>query len=112
MGGDDLPKFFGKEPALADLQESVMKEDKVLVGCYRNWSTKTPSEKAKAYQEEAGADYAEVRAELQAIAGYARRDSPAKIKATKEQQMVYELQGIFCKGRYRSWKPSSGRHSA
>jgi hypothetical protein len=89
-----------------------MEKRKVLVGCYRDWSTKTLSEKVKAYHEEAGADYLEVKAVLKALAGYAGRDSPANTKAAKERQMVRELQSIFCKGRYRFWKPSSGKHSA
>jgi hypothetical protein len=88
-----------------------MEKVKVLVGCYRNWSAKTPSEKAKTYQEEAGDDYFEVKTELEAIAGHVRH-SPAGIEATQEQQMVRELQSVLCKGRYRSWKPSPGRRGA
>jgi hypothetical protein len=87
-----------------------MKETKVLVGCYRDWSTKTLSEKVTAYQEEAGADYSEVKAELESIAGYAC--SPIKNKATKEKEMIRDLQSVLCKGRYSSWKPSPGRRGA
>jgi hypothetical protein len=87
-----------------------MEKVKILVGCCRDWSTKTPSEKAKAYQEEAGNDYAEVKAELEAIAGYARRGSRPKIEATEEQKMIHELQSVFCKGRYRSWRFSQTKH--
>jgi hypothetical protein len=82
-----------------------MEKVKVLVGCYRNWSTKTPSEKAKAYQEEAGNDYFKIKAELKAIAGHPRRISPTKVNTEQEQQMVRELQGVFCTSRYRSWRP-------
>jgi hypothetical protein len=71
-------------------------ETKILVGCYRNWSTKTSAQKVQAYRKEAGEDYLEVKAE----------DVP---KATiTNEQMIRELQSIFCKGRYRSWSPSSG----
>jgi hypothetical protein len=89
-----------------------MKKFKVLVGCYRDWSTKTLSEKARAYQEEAGDSYAEVKAELEAIAGYVERGSPTKIKVTREQKMVRELQGALCRGRYRSWRLSPEGYSA
>jgi hypothetical protein len=88
-----------------------MGKDKVLVGYYGDWSRKTSSEKAKAYQEEAGNDYAEVKAELEAIAGHTRLGPRPEIEVTKEQQMIRDLQSIFCTGRYRSWACSVGKRS-
>jgi len=82
-----------------------MEERQILVGSFRNWSEKKPTERVKTYREEVGDAYLEVKAELEALAGTERQVSPKKIKATQEQQMVRELQGIFCGGRYRSWKP-------
>jgi hypothetical protein len=87
-----------------------MEKVKVLVGYYRDWSIKRPSEKAKAYQEEAGDDYAEVKAELEDIAGHIRWGPCPEIEATKERQMIRELQSVFCTGRYRSWRPSRITH--
>jgi hypothetical protein len=81
---------------------------KVLVGCYRNWSTKTSTQKVQTYREEAGEDYLEVKAELERLVPFQRRQGVPKATITREQQMIRELQGIFCKGRYRSWRPSSG----
>ena len=75
---------------------------KVLVGFYGGLSAKTPGERAKAYQEEAGDDFLEVKAELEACAGFIRRNR--RHKATEEEQMVRDLQGIFCKDPYRSWR--------
>jgi hypothetical protein len=86
-----------------------MEKSKILVGCYRDWSKKTPSEKAKAHQEEDGADYFEVKAELEALAGHVKRASSPKITITKEQQMVRDLQSAFCNDRYRSWRFSEGK---
>jgi hypothetical protein len=80
-----------------------MEKVKILVGDYRGWSSKTPSEKAKANQEEVGDDYTEVKAELEAIAGCVRRGSRPKNEATEEQKMIRDLQSVFCTGRYRSW---------
>jgi hypothetical protein len=51
----------------------------------------------------AGDDCAEVKAELGAITGYARRVSRPKNKITEEQKMIRDLQSVFCTGRYRSW---------
>jgi hypothetical protein len=30
-------------------------------------------------------------------------------RAAKEQQMIRDLQSIFCKGRYRTWRPVKKR---
>jgi hypothetical protein len=87
-----------------------MEKVKILVGYYRDWSIKRLSEKVKAYQEEVGDDYAEVKAELEAIAGHTRQDPNPKIEATDEQQMIRDLQSVFCTGRYRSWRPSHVTH--
>jgi ethanolamine utilization microcompartment shell protein EutL len=51
----------------------------------------------------AGDDCAEVKAELEAIAGYARRGSRPKNETTEEQKMIRDLQSVFCTGQYRSW---------
>jgi hypothetical protein len=80
---------------------------KILAGCYRNWSTKTIAQKTQAYQEEAGDDYFEVKAELIWLAGFKKHRSPSKRSSQKEDEMVRDLQSIFCKSRYRSWKPAS-----
>jgi hypothetical protein len=82
-------------------------ETGIMAGCYRNWSTKTSAQKAQAYREELGEDYLEVKAELKHLAFRRRRDLP-KAATTREQQMIRELQNVFCKGRYRSWRTSSG----
>jgi hypothetical protein len=83
-----------------------MEERQVLVGSFRSWSGKKPSERAKTYREEVGAAYLEVKAELETLAGPKKRVSPPKKKVvTQEQQMVRELQHVFCGGRYRSWRP-------
>jgi hypothetical protein len=79
-----------------------------LVGCYRNRSTKTAAQKAQVYREEAWEDYPEVKAELERLAGFQRRQDVPKATITKEQRIIRELQCVFCKGRYRSWNPSSG----
>jgi hypothetical protein len=79
-----------------------MKENKIWVGYYRGWSTKTAKEKTQAYkeeEEEEGDDYRE-----------GKKTKPKtivrlKLKITPEQ-MVRELQGVFCTGRYRLWMPS------
>jgi hypothetical protein len=81
-------------------------ETKILVGCYRNWSTKTAAQKAQAYREEAWEDYLEVKAELERLATCQKRQDISKVTLTKEQQMIREFRSIFCKGRYRSWRPS------
>jgi hypothetical protein len=83
-------------------------ETKILVGCYRNWSTKTSDEKAQAYREEAGEDYLKVKAELERLGAFPRWQDVPKTTITREQRMIRELQSIFCKGRYRSWRSSSG----
>jgi hypothetical protein len=82
-------------------------ETKILVGCYRNRSAKTSAQKAQAYREEAEEDYLEVKAELERLAACQKRQDISKVTLTKEQQMIRELRSIFCKGRYRSWRPSS-----
>jgi hypothetical protein len=82
-----------------------MKERQILVGSFRNWFEKEPTERAKTYREEVGDAYLEVKAELEAFARTERRVSPKKIEATQKQQMVRDLQSVFCGGRYRSWKP-------
>jgi hypothetical protein len=76
-----------------------------LVGSFRDWSEKKLAERAKTYREEVGDAYLEVKAELEALARAARRVSPQTIEVPQEQQMVRDLQSIFCGGRYRSWKP-------
>jgi hypothetical protein len=78
-------------------------ETKILVGCYRNWSTKTSAQKAQAFREEVGEDYLKVKAELERLAAFQMRKNVPKATTTREQQMIRELQSIFCKGRYRSW---------
>jgi molecular chaperone GrpE (heat shock protein) len=83
-------------------------ETKTLVGCYRNRSTKTSAQKAQAYREEAWEDYLEVKAELERLVTFQRRQDVPKAAITGEQRTIRELQSIFCKGRYRSWRPSSG----
>jgi hypothetical protein len=83
-----------------------MEERQILVGSFRSWSGKKPSERAKTYREEVGTAYIEVKAELETFAGAKRRVSPPKKKAaTQEQQMARDLQWVFCGGRYRSWRP-------
>jgi hypothetical protein len=82
-----------------------MEERQILAGSFRNWSEKKPTERAKTYREEIGDIYFEVKAELKAIAGTKRRVSPKQITATRKQQMVRDLQSVFCAGRYHSWKP-------
>jgi hypothetical protein len=82
-----------------------MEERQILVGSFRSWSEKKSIERAKTYREEVGDAYLEVKAELKALAGTERRVSPKRITATQEQQMVRDLQSVFCGGRYRSWKP-------
>jgi hypothetical protein len=90
-------------------KESVMKaETGIMAGCYRNWSTKTSAQKAEAYREEAGAVYLEVMAELERLGVFPRQRDVPKAPVSREQQMIRELQSIFCKSRYRSWGPSSG----
>jgi hypothetical protein len=84
-------------------------ETKILVDCYRNWSTKTSVQKEQAYREEVGEeDYLEVKAELERLVPFQRRQDVPKAAITREQRMIRELQSIFCKGHYRSWIPSSG----
>jgi hypothetical protein len=86
-------------------------ETKILVGCYRDRATKTSDQKAQAYREEAGEDYLAVKAELAKLerpVTFQRRQDIPKATITREQQMIRELQSIFYKGRYRSWRPSSG----
>jgi hypothetical protein len=61
------------------------KEETILVGDYRNLPEKKPSWLGNAQQKGARDDYIERR---------------------REQEMVRDLQGIFCTGRYRSWRPS------
>ncbi|MDR0583263.1 MAG: hypothetical protein LBG57_02795 [Treponema sp.] len=79
-------------------------ETKILVGCYRNWSTKTPAQKAQAYREEDEEGYLEVKAELERSFSIQRRKNVPKATITREQQMIRELQSIFCKDRYRLWR--------
>jgi hypothetical protein len=83
-------------------------ETKVLAGCYCNRSTKTAEQKAQAYREEAGEDYLKVKAELERLIPFQRRQDAPKAAITKEQRMIRELQCVFCKGRYRSWRPALG----
>jgi hypothetical protein len=85
---------------------------KILAGCYRNWSTKTIAQKTQAYQEEAGDDYSEVKAELKRLAGFEKCHSPSKSSGQKDREIVRDLQSIFCKGRYRSWKPVPKKNRA
>ena len=80
-----------------------MEKHRVLVGFYGGLSAKTPAERTKAYQEEAGDDYLKVKAALEACAGFVRRNRRRK-EATEEEQMIRDLQGIFCKDPYRSWR--------
>jgi hypothetical protein len=82
-----------------------MKERQILAGSFRNWSEKKPTERAKTYREEVGDAYLVVKAELEALARAARQASPQTIEVPQEQQVVRDLQSIFCGGRYRSWKP-------
>jgi hypothetical protein len=82
-----------------------MKERQILVGSFRDWSEKKLAERAKTYREEVGNAYLEVKAELEALARTGRRVSQKKIEAAQKQQMVRDLQSVFCVGRYRSWKP-------
>jgi hypothetical protein len=77
-------------------------ETKVLVGCYRNWSTKTSAQKTQTYREEIGEDYLEVKAELERLGAFQRRQDVPKAAITRERRMIRELQSIFCKGRYCS----------
>jgi hypothetical protein len=58
----------------------------------------------------AGDDYADAKAELEAIAGYARRVSRPKNETTEEQKMIRDLQRVFCTGHYRSWVFSQTKH--
>jgi hypothetical protein len=81
-----------------------MEKRQILVGSFRRWSENKPSERAKANREEVGDAYLEVKAELGALAG-AARPALQKSKETREQQMVRDLQSVFCSGRYRSWRP-------
>jgi hypothetical protein len=83
-------------------------ETKILAGCYRHWSTKTSAQKAQADREEDGEAYLEGKAELERLGAFRRRQDAPKATITREQQIIHELQSIFCKGRYRSWEPSSG----
>jgi hypothetical protein len=76
-------------------------ETKILVGCYRDRLTKTSAQKAQAYREEAGEDYLAVKVELERLAASQWRQDAPKATITREQQMIHELQSIFCKGRYR-----------
>jgi ABC-type nitrate/sulfonate/bicarbonate transport system substrate-binding protein len=82
-----------------------MEERQILVGSFRSWSEKKPSERAKTYREEVGTAYLDVKAELETLARAKRRVSPPKKKVTQEQQMARDLQRLFCGGRYRSWRP-------
>jgi hypothetical protein len=88
-----------------------MEKRKILAGYYRDWSIKSPSRKTKSYREEAGDECLEVNTELEAPAGQVKRSSRLKVEATTEQEMIRDLQAIFCKGRYRSWKPPAGKCS-
>jgi hypothetical protein len=81
---------------------------KILVGCYRHWSTKTSAQKTQAYREEDEEAYLEVKAELERLASFRRRQDTPKAAITKDQQIIRELQSIFCNGRYHSWRSSSG----
>jgi hypothetical protein len=65
-----------------------MEERQILVGSFWDWSEKMSAERAKTYREEVGDAYLEVKAELEALAGVARRVSTKRIKATQNQQMV------------------------
>jgi hypothetical protein len=78
---------------------------KILAGCYRNWSIKTSEQKAQAYREEVGDDYFVVQAELRRLGGFKKSPSPSASSSQKDQEMVRDLQSVFCKGRYRTWKP-------
>jgi hypothetical protein len=80
-------------------------ETEILVGCYRNWSTKTSEQKAQAYREEVGDDYFVVQAELRRLGGFKKNHSPSASSSPKDHEMARDLQSVFCKGRYRTWKP-------
>jgi hypothetical protein len=80
-------------------------ETEILVGCYRDWSTKTSEQKAQAYQEELGDDYFAVQAELRRLGGFKKSHSSSKSPIQKDREMIRDLQSVFYKGRYRSWKP-------
>jgi hypothetical protein len=68
----------------------------------------TPPVGGSGYAGSQREDYFEVKAELERIASFQKRQGVPKTAITREQRMIRELQGIFCKGRYRSWRPSSG----
>jgi hypothetical protein len=95
MGGSDLPKSFGKGVRFGGLREFVMEKLKFSDNdrCHVR-----PPELPCGAGNHSGEGHGKRRGK--------KAEPPAR---ETPEEMIRELRGIFCKGRYRSWTFTAGR---
>ena len=83
MGGSDPPKSFGQEAPCAGFREAVMEKNRFSKEEFFEWWDNNGRSRWKRRNEK-------------------RREKGGPGNRETPEEMIRSLQGIFCKGRYRS----------